>query len=212
MIWRAIDEYEGSYEVSNTGLVRSLDRENIDSRGVVRHLSGAIMKQTEARNKHRKGKGYLVVNLHKNGVSDVIPVHLLVAKAFIPNPTNLPVVNHIDGNKHNNDSSNLEWTTYAANNIHALEHNLRSPRKNPIVQKGPSGNIIAFYTSVPDAYRKTGISKGMIQHCIHHRAKLAGGYIWEKALEGVTTIPLGSTPEDELPAEARERLNAEDIV
>ena len=161
----------------------------------------------------RDGNGYLVVNLHKNSASNVIPVHTIVAQAFIPNNNNLPTVNHIDGDKHNNRVENLEWASYSTNNSHALITGLRNPRTNPINQYAADNSFIRSFNSVSEAARVTGISRGMISHCIHGRAKYAGGFIWIKVSESQTTIPQGSTREDELPVEAqRPRNNAEDIV
>ena len=104
--WRSIEGYEGLYEVSNTGRVRSLDR-------------------YDNRNYFRKGKvlspgkdtvGYLFVILTCNGKRKAINVHRLVAKAFIENPDNLPQVNHKDEDKTNNNVDNLEWCTAKYNN------------------------------------------------------------------------------------------------
>ena len=97
MEWRDVKGYEGYYEVSDTGRVRSVTRTNVNKSGTTRTCRGAEMRLS-----HMKGRGdiqYLVVNLHKNGVGKVLPVHRLVANAFIENPLNLPTVNHKDGNK-----------------------------------------------------------------------------------------------------------------
>lgn len=185
-MWKPIDGYEGFYEVSDDGAVKSLDRIVIDRNGQHRLWRGRIMKQTKSRG--RDGDGYIVVNLRKNGSSHVVPVHVLVANAFIPNPLRLSTVNHIDGNKNNNRVANLEWTTYRENNIHALTHGLREPRSNPVVQKTLDGMVVSTFRTVSEASRVTGISRGMISHCVNHRVKSAGGYVWEKLLEGLTTI------------------------
>lgn len=179
-MWKAIQGYEGYYEVSDLGEVRSVDRviPSVDGRQYRRR--GKIMKQSISKSRNVHVSGYPVVNLHKQHHSLVVSVHQLVARAFIPNPLNLPTVNHRDGNKLNNASTNLEWASYSANNIHALESQLRQPRSNPVVQESVAGKIIAFYDSVSKASRVTGVSRGMISHCIHHRARTAGGYVWEK--------------------------------
>lgn len=185
-MWKSVDGYEGRYEVSDDGLVKSLDRVLIDRNGQHRAWRGRMMKQTKSHG--RDGDGYIVVNLRKNGSSYVVPVHVLVANAFIPNPLGLPTVNHIDGNKNNNNVTNLEWATYGENNTHALRCGLREPRSNPIVQKAFDGTVIATFCSVSEASRVTGIGRGVISHCVNHRIKSAGGYVWEKLLEGLTTI------------------------
>ena len=104
MKWKKIDDYN-RYSVSDTGLVRN-------------DKTGRILKTPKA------GHGYLVVNLSKNGKRS-FTVHRLVAKAFINNPENKPTVNHFDGDKSNNNVSNLEWATYSENNQHALDNGLR---------------------------------------------------------------------------------------
>lgn len=197
MEWRSIQGFEGYYEVSDEGRVRSVDRDLLCADGVTYHRKGHAMKLSLG------ASGYLVVNLRKYGQSNVKPVHKLVALAFIPNPNNYPVVNHIDGDKTNNNVSNLEWTTYSGNNTHALRNGLRSPRGNTIAQLRDDGSVVGIYRSTCEAARKTGISIGSISHCLNGRTHHAGGYVWKKVLEDVTTIPTGSTPEDELPVEVQ---------
>ena len=182
MLWRAITGYEGYYEVSMTGRIRSLDRIVIDKRGGKRILRGHEMKLT------RSAEGYLVVNLHKCGRSEVVGVHVIVATAFLPNPDNLPMVNHIDGVKEHNDVGNLEWATYSYNNFHALRKNLRRPRGNEIAQLLEDGEIIEVYDSAADAERRTGINAGAILQCVNHRSFSAGGFAWGKLSEGLSTI------------------------
>lgn len=205
-MWKSISGYDGYYEVSDTGEVRSIDRYVTDTsgkhKGKKRFLKGSTMKLTNNKPRNRED-GYVVVNLRKDGTSWVAPVHILVAKAFIPNPDNLPTVNHIDGDKHNNNASNLEWASYSENNIHALRTGLRSPRGNAISQYTLDGEYVASYKSACEAARVTGLSRGAISHCLNGRMKKYGGFIWRKQSESATTIPDGSTQEDELPAEAQ---------
>ena len=195
-MWKPIVGFEGLYEVSDDGRVRSLNRVVLDNvHGLYVHLQGKEMKLTPRRSPRDKESEnqYLVVNLHKDGKSYVQNVHRLVAQVFIPNPDGLPTINHKDGVKYNNVVENLEWASFGDNNVHALTYGLRSPRGNAILQFNTDGTFIAEYKSMPDAQRKTGVSVGSISHCVNHRTDTAGGYVWKKKSECVTTIPQGST-------------------
>jgi hypothetical protein len=105
-IWKDIEDYEGLYQVSNYGRVKSLKK------------GALIMKPQTSKD------GYKKINLRRDNKTFSFKTHRLVAKAFILNPDNLPEVNHIDGNKINNHVSNLEWITHAKNMIHAAENKL----------------------------------------------------------------------------------------
>ena len=118
--WKPVDGYEGLYEVSNRGRVRSLDRFTTGNRN--RKIKGKIL-----RNCHNQ-LNYCIVQLCKDGVPKKTRVHRLVASAFIPNDEGKPYVNHIDGDPSNNDVSNLEWCTQAENIQHAYETGLMPSR------------------------------------------------------------------------------------
>jgi len=108
--WRPIKDFEGFYEVSDLGRIRSIPR---------RKTSGGMLSLIP----HHKG--YLCVNLSKNGIRKRKQVAVLVAEAFIPNPLNKPIANHIKGKeKHNNCIDNLEWATIAENTQHAFDTGL----------------------------------------------------------------------------------------
>ena len=125
-IWKGISGYKEYYMVSNYGNVKSLDRyitqrhKNGDT--YERFIKGRIL----SRNKDN-GNGYLIVNLSAGAFVESRNeyVHILVAKHFIENTENKPTVNHIDGNKSNNNLENLEWATYSEQLIHAYDNNLR---------------------------------------------------------------------------------------
>ena len=117
--WKPIKGYEGYYEVSNFGQVRSITRIITDS-WCVRNFKGKTLKQTE----HNGKQPYYYVTLSKNHISRKELVHRLVANAFIDNPLNKPQVNHIDGDVHNNCVNNLEWVTNAENTQHAYDTGL----------------------------------------------------------------------------------------
>lgn len=112
-IWKPVVGYDGFYEVSNLGQIRSLDR--VDKKK--RFWKGRILKQYPR-------KGYLHVNLSVNGERNSVAVHRVVAEAFLLNPKNKPQVNHIDENKANNVVSNLEFCTACEN----VNHGTRSKR------------------------------------------------------------------------------------
>ena len=119
--WRNIKGFEGSYQISNLGRIRSLDRVcGQMPRGYDRHITGNFMTPTD------NGRGYLIVHLKKNGSRKSRYIHRLVAEAFIENPKGFPVVNHIDFNKKNNTVENLEWCTQKMNVQHSSV-NMRKP-------------------------------------------------------------------------------------
>lgn len=204
MLWKDIKDYEGYYQVSNTSLVRGLDRYVPDKTNGQRFIRGRYMKLTNC-----TGRGsdeeYLVVNLRKNSTSMVIPVHRLVAEAFIPNTYNLPTVNHKDGNKHNNTVDNFEWATYTDNNVHALQNKLRTPRGCAVYQIMEDNSVVK-YCSITDASRKTGIGRGSISHCVNGRISTAGGYKWVYVEKCNDYLSNESTTDDELPLEVQERI------
>ena len=110
-IWKDIKGYEGIYQVSNIGRVRSLDRWTEGNKCMFKR--GRIIKPFD-------NKGYNNTSLSRGGVNKTFATHRLVADAFVPNPYNLPCVNHKDGHKRNNVVENLEWVTYSQNTQHAI--------------------------------------------------------------------------------------------
>ena len=117
-IWKDISGYE-KYEVSNFGKVRSRARKCVDTWG------RECFRKTKILSPASDHKGYMFVVLYdKNQNTKAIKIHRLVAEAFIPNPNEYQQINHIDGNKKNNNKSNLEWCTGSQNIRHAYENGL----------------------------------------------------------------------------------------
>ena len=131
--------------------------------------------------------GYEYVSLRKDGNTKKMRVHRLVANAFLPNPENLPVVNHKDENKLNNKLGNLEWCTHRYNAMygtHAPSNNIKIAQellKKRVSQISIKGEMVANYKSITEASQKTGISRSLISHCCCGDCKTAGGYIWQYA-------------------------------
>ena len=117
--WRPIKGYEGLYEVSNTGEIKSLPK-------VRKNGSGYYIQKEKLLRQSNTTTGYKKVELVKDGKRKSLKVHRLVAQAFIPNPQNKPQVNHLDGNKINNNVSNLEWATISENVQHGYDTGLNS--------------------------------------------------------------------------------------
>ena len=189
-IWKDIQGYEGLYQVSNLGRVKSLGR-FIESR-----LKGVdkVWKAERILKTCKRTNGYIGVGLRKNGKGKNFNIHRLVAIAFLDNPENKPQVNHIDGNKKNNNVSNLEWVTNSENQKHAYKHGLiktipTEDRYNydkehhmskKVRQLDMNGNVIAEYFSFAQAARAVGLkSYTNISNAAKNDKLTAKGYKWE---------------------------------
>lgn len=175
-IWKDIEGYEGLYQVSNLGNVKSLNYRN--------------MKKPHLLKPKVTHDGYYRLNLCKDGILKSRTIHILVARAFIPNPDNKPQVNHIDGNKQNNCVSNLEWVTGKENIRHAIDTGLRKIENHkylkgsshyaskPVLQYDLDGNFIKKWGCQQEAVRFYGCSKSMIGNAASGRLRTAMGSIW----------------------------------
>lgn len=166
--WRDVNGYEGIYQVSNTGRVRSL---NFNHKGIIRELK----QSWDAR-------GYRLVGLTKNNRCATKRVHRLVAETFVPNPNGLPCVNHIDENKENNNATNLEWCDVVYNNRYG---NRTDKTSNPVVQIDLNGNVIKKYKSAKEAGKSIGIHYSHITRCCQDKPHYhtVGGYKWKYLFE-----------------------------
>lgn len=136
---------------------------------------------------HMGTSGYIQLNIGKPTKSYL--VHRLVAQLYLPNPSNLPEVNHKDGNKLNNNVENLEWVSRSQNIIHGIYNNLiPSPWKGKLgkyhirskrVYQIIDNIIVNEFGSAREASRETGINYGTISNVLIGRGKTAGGYVWK---------------------------------
>ena len=183
-IWKDIEGYEGRYQVSSLGNVKSL---NHGGHGYSKNL--CLKKNTN---------GYLQVELYKNGTKKMITVHRLVAQAFIPNPDDKRIINHKDENKHNNAVWNLEWCDTAYNNRYSWnrhperwpenpgkrrkERTNRDHRDKMILQITKSGDVIREWRDIRELRLKTSYSQWSILQCCDGKRKTAHGFKWQFAI------------------------------
>lgn len=170
-IWKDIHNFEGLYQVSSLGRIKSLPKARY---------------QTRVINGGYNGGGYPIINLNKDKIRHPFIIHRLVASAFLLNPENKQTVNHKNGVKRDNRVENLEWATYAENNIHAIDIGLRiTPRGKtnrlsiPVIQKDFNGVVIKIHFSICEAELATGVPTGNISAAAKGKLKTAGGFKWQ---------------------------------
>lgn len=187
ILWKKYGEISknmnGLYQVSNLGRVKSLDRpkRNYD---INTGLFTTITIQGKIRKPRLTSFGYYTILLSKNGKRKWFFIHRLVAEAFIPNPDNLPEVNHKDENKLNNNVENLEWCDAKYNSNYGTRNKRISKIKTNNTYNTKSVLCVEtgiVYSSTREAARQTGIRNTNISSCARRQYgyKTAGGYHWK---------------------------------
>lgn len=174
--WRNIQGYEGLYQVSNLGNVRSLDR-YVPHKKVGRKFCKGVLMAT-----HINNSGYVTVNLCKCNKYTSYDIHRLVAMAFLEvNDINRVEVNHKDENKRNNCVNNLEWVTKPENNSWGTKIERQAEKiKRKVLQCDLNGVSLKEWESATDAEKElSGKITGAISHCINGKTKTAYGYVWQ---------------------------------
>lgn len=177
-LWKPIEGYEGLYEVSNFGRIKALDRTHIQkgNKGCVySHVyKGRIMKPILS-----KGDKYYSIALYKKGKMTKYNIHKIVAKAFIPNPDNLPQINHKDENKANNRADNLEWCTALYNlTFGSRLDRIADKKAKKVALLNEDGKPVAIFSNISKIEREYGICHSNIVAVCKGKRKRAGGYRW----------------------------------
>lgn len=173
-VWKPIINYEGQYEISSFGRVKSLPRTN-----------GTFRLSKEKMLHIKLNRGYSYVTLCKNNKLRTFTVHRLVAVAFIPNQDNKAEINHKNGIKTDNRIENLEWATSSENKIHRIEvlkiYNKKGKedKRSKIILQTKNNEIIGMYYGFREAQNKTGIDNASIWRCCNNKQNTAGGYCWK---------------------------------
>lgn len=168
-IWKDIEGFEGKYQISSMGKVKSLwfGKEK-------------ILKNIKT------DRGYIVVSLYKEGKQKNYYIHRLVAQTFLPNPDNLPQVNHRNENKTDNRVDNLEYCDSKYNNNFGTRTERAIKSKSiPILQFSKDGELVQKWDSVIEASRELGFYHSSIIECCKGRRKSAGGYRWKYYYKGI---------------------------
>lgn len=184
-VWKPVAGYEGLYEVSNLGGVKSLPK--------VVDLGRAKQNRVEKFLRPiPDGKGYLMVWMFKNQVKKMWKVHRLVADAFIPNPYNKPQVDHINTIKDDNRVCNLIWCTEKENSNNPISYKRNSESKfgcknhhaRSVIQLSLDGTPIKTWDCINDVKRELGFSHSHISQCCSGKRNVAYGFIWKYANNG----------------------------
>lgn len=162
--WKDIKGYEGKYQISNRGRVKSLGNNKTRKEKILRP---------------GKRNNYLFINLYKNGKSKKYNIHRLVAEHFLPNPDNLPVINHKDENKLNNNVENLEWCTQEYNMNYGDVNKKRSKKLTKKIQCIETGEIFNGSKDIIDRMFNGKGYPSNIRNNLYGRTKKAYGYTFK---------------------------------
>lgn len=169
--WLPIEGYEGLYEVSSEGRVRSLNYNHTGETKILRP--------------EMTGKGYLMICLWKDGKQKMFLVHRLVALTFVPNMFGLVEVNHINEVKTDNRADNLMWCdrkenqNWGTRNQRVSEKNTNGKCSKPVLQFTKSGEFIREWPSIHEITRVLGFPQGNISNCCLGQRKSASGFVWK---------------------------------
>ena len=172
-IWKDIKDFEGRYQISNEGRVKSLARKFIDRSGREQNIKERILKLRNDKD------GYKVISIRDgSGKRKSFRVHRLVCEAFIPNPDNKPQVNHIDEDKSNNRICNLEWCTCTENNNHGTRtaraiKNTAKALSKMVGQYTLDGELVKVFQSTHEAERQTGFNHSNIAAVANGKSQTA---------------------------------------
>lgn len=198
-IWKDVVGYEGKYQISSYGRIRSLNRKIVDQKGIARKLKGRILKPVKCTN------GYLEAHFRIGGDSKWLLIHRLVATAFLSNPKKHPCVDHINTIRNDNRVENLRWCTHSDNFLSnpisrnrmrminkgrtATEETRRKlskaslgklkSRSRSILQYTRDGSFVKEYKMITEAVRELNANFSHIKDCCNGIRKTSYGYIWK---------------------------------
>ena len=155
-VWKPVKGYEGLYEVSNLGRVKSLNYMHTGKEGILKA--------------NKDNDGYLHVNLYKNNKMKSCTIHRLVAIAFVENPEGYNEVNHIDKNRENSKASDLEWCS--------RQYNVDYSQSKAVIGINKVSGLIVEFVSAKEAARQIGIDHGNIIKCCKGKRNSVGGFLW----------------------------------
>jgi hypothetical protein len=186
--WKAIKDYEGLYEVSNDGQIRRISYE--------KRCHNLRYELPKILNTYKDKNSYNVIRLYKNGIVSNLRIGRLVGLSFVKGYKENYQINHVNGNKADDNYKNLEWVTASENIIHKFEKlgvcNKNNAKSKIVKQYDLNGNLLKVYPSTHEVSRQTGFSQSMVAACCRGEIKTLRSFIWK--YETSTAILKGSTP------------------